>query len=63
MHSCAEMQQVLEVADADALAREGLHDFVDRLQLALGDLHEVLSETYFAHVPSAHETTELLATA
>jgi uncharacterized alpha-E superfamily protein len=63
MHSCAAMQQILEAASVEQLADEGLHEFVDRLQLSLGDLHDVLTETYFAHAPSTHETTGLLATA
>jgi uncharacterized alpha-E superfamily protein len=59
MHSCAEMQRVLETAEVDDLAVDGLHEFVDRLQLCLGELHEVLTTTYFAYAPAS----ELLATA
>jgi uncharacterized alpha-E superfamily protein len=63
MHSCAEMQRVLETAEVDDLAVDGLHEFVDRLQLSLAELHDVLSSTYFAHAPATSEQSELLATA
>jgi uncharacterized alpha-E superfamily protein len=63
MHRCAEMQRVLEMAAVDDLAIDGLHEFVDRLQLNLADLHDVLTTTYFAHAPASSEPGALLATA
>jgi uncharacterized alpha-E superfamily protein len=62
MHSCASMQQVLETALVDELAIDGLHEFVDRLQLCLGELHDVVTTTYFSYAPVG-EANQLLATA
>ena len=38
-------------ADVRALAREGLHEFIDELQLGLGAIHQRLATTYFPHLP------------
>jgi len=48
MAVCAELQGQLEAADVAALAEEGLHAWVDALQEGIGDLHDVLADTYFA---------------
>ena len=48
MAVCAELQGQLEGADVAALADAGLHEWVDALQEGIGDLHDVLAETYFA---------------
>jgi len=64
MHSCAEMQRVLETSPVKHLADDGgLHDFVDQLQLCLADLHDVLTTTYFRLVPTASGNDRLLASA
>jgi uncharacterized alpha-E superfamily protein len=63
MYSCAEMQRVLETAAVEHLAIDGLHEYVDRLQICLGDLHDVLDSTYFRRTPASTESVELLATA
>ena len=64
MHSCAEMQRVIETARVDELAVDGLHEYVDRLQLCLGELHDVLTATYFGHTSSiTSDSGQLLATA
>jgi uncharacterized alpha-E superfamily protein len=63
MYSCAEMQRVLETASFEDLAIEGLHEYVDRLQVCLSDLHDVLDTTYFRRAPVSVDSVELLATA
>jgi uncharacterized alpha-E superfamily protein len=57
MAGCAEVQQLLERAEFDALGVDGpsataLHDDADRLQQGLGRLHELLVATYFQMEPS-----------
>ena len=47
MAVCADLQARLETADVDALAAGGLHEWVDELQGRIGELHDVLAETYF----------------
>jgi uncharacterized alpha-E superfamily protein len=65
MHSCAEMQQLLESSPVKHLAtdNDGLHDFVDQLQLCLADLHDVVTTTYFRLVPTTSGNDLLLANA
>jgi hypothetical protein len=31
------------------LAHEGLHDFIDQLQIGFGALHDQIAAAYFAH--------------
>ncbi|NJN46249.1 MAG: alpha-E domain-containing protein [Candidatus Competibacteraceae bacterium] len=45
----AQLNQRLEKAQIAELAREGLHEFIDDLQIGLGALHEHLVTTYFDH--------------
>jgi uncharacterized alpha-E superfamily protein len=57
MAGCAEVQQMLEQTEIDALAAgrasaAALHDYADRLQQGLGDLHQLLVTTYFQMEPS-----------
>ena len=48
MQSCSELAgQVLE-AEVDKLYPQGLHGFLDKLQLELGGLHEQIVHTWFA---------------
>jgi hypothetical protein len=64
MHSCAELQQLLESSPVKHLAvNGGLHDFVDELQLCLARLHDVVTTTYFRLVPTASGGDRLLARA
>ena len=48
MAVCASLQGQLETEDVTALAAAGLHEWVDKLQAGIGELHDVLSETYFS---------------
>jgi len=43
------LKRRLNAADVHALANAGLHDFIDRFQVGLGELHDRISTTYFAH--------------
>jgi uncharacterized alpha-E superfamily protein len=47
MAGCAAVQSQLEDADVAELAQDGLHEFADSLQEALGRLHDLVTETYF----------------
>ena len=35
-------------SDLEKLRAEGLHDFIDRLQLEFGDLHQQIASTWFS---------------
>jgi uncharacterized alpha-E superfamily protein len=52
MAGCAEVQRLLERAELDGLGATGLHDYADRLQQGLGQLHDRLVATYFQMEPS-----------
>jgi uncharacterized alpha-E superfamily protein len=57
MACCAELQQLLELSELDALGVGGpsateLHEYADRLQQGLGGLHDLLVATYFQMEPS-----------
>jgi len=45
----AQINQRLKKAQIAELAREGLHEFIDDLQIGLGTIHEHLVTTYFNH--------------
>ncbi len=47
MQRCAEVQRLLVDAEVAELAGEGLHEYVDQLQIGIADLHSALTETYF----------------
>jgi uncharacterized alpha-E superfamily protein len=49
LDSIADLKQRLTKANVPELAREGLHEFIDNLQIGLGHIHEQISATYFAH--------------
>jgi uncharacterized alpha-E superfamily protein len=55
MATCAGLQEALEDADVDALAEEGLHQWVDAAQLSIAGLHDRLADTYFRMAPSASD--------
>ncbi|ABK42924.1 protein of unknown function DUF403 [Magnetococcus marinus MC-1] len=42
-----ELEKSLYLADLDTLAKQGLHEFLDGLQVQLGSLHEAVVDTYF----------------
>ncbi len=48
MAVCAELQGQLESEDVSVLAAAGLHEWVDALQAGIGELHDVLADTYFS---------------
>ncbi|MDG4597787.1 MAG: alpha-E domain-containing protein [Candidatus Contendobacter sp.] len=45
----AALRQTLNAATVPELAREGLHDFIDEVQIGLGELHGQIAAAYFAH--------------
>lgn len=45
----AEIEHKLNAAAVPALAREGLHEFIDEVQIGFGKLHEQITATYFDH--------------
>jgi len=45
----AALRQTLNAAAVPELAHEGLHDFIDGVQLGLGELHGQIAAAYFAH--------------
>jgi uncharacterized alpha-E superfamily protein len=60
MQVCAEIERKLVTPRVTSLAWEGLHEFVDELQLQLIELHERTAATYFL---TATEPPALLASA
>ena len=48
LDSIAALRQRLNAAAVPELAREGLHEFIDELQINLGQLHDQIATTYFA---------------
>ena len=45
----AVLRQKLNAAAVPELTREGLHDFIDEVQVGLGELHDQIAAAYFAH--------------
>ncbi|MCO6412482.1 MAG: alpha-E domain-containing protein [Thiogranum sp.] len=43
------LQRLVAEADVEKLRAAGLHEFIDQLQLELGNLHQLISATWFAH--------------
>jgi len=44
------IQQKLDEADVDELLKSGLHEYIDELQLEIGNLHVKIAETWFLPV-------------
>jgi uncharacterized alpha-E superfamily protein len=63
MARCARVQAQLVDAEVGALAGSGLHDYVDELQIGIGELHSALADTYFHAVAASRTEGALLATA
>lgn len=57
MAACAEAEKLIQEADVDALVEGGVGEFVDELQLALGNLHDQIEATWFAPVHAALSNT------
>jgi len=45
----AAIRQKLNAATVPELTREGLHDFIDEVQVGLGELHDQIAVAYFTH--------------
>ena len=41
------LQQQLSAMEVSELAHAGLHEFIDQFQISLGELHDLIAETYF----------------
>ncbi|PWV60137.1 alpha-E domain-containing protein [Plasticicumulans acidivorans] len=52
--------QAVHDADVDALAYANLHQFIDDLQIGLGQIHEAISATYFTYQEKDDKTAERL---
>lgn len=50
------LQQKIEEADMDALLKQGLHEYIDEVQLEIGNLHYRIAETWFLPVVLAPES-------
>ena len=64
MTYCARVENLLQDADVGELAGVGLHEWVDELQVRIGDLHDAITETYFVRsATQSQQAVPLLATA
>lgn len=65
MASCAGVQKLLVDARVGELAGNGLHEYVDDLQIGIGEIHAEITQTYFVRIAPVIrlEPTELLASA
>jgi len=52
MAACAAVQELLVDADVESLGAAPVHQFIDRLQVGIGTLHEAVSSTYFTLSPA-----------
>jgi uncharacterized alpha-E superfamily protein len=57
------IQQKIEAADMPKLIQQGLHEFIDEVQLEIGKLHSGIAETWFLPVVLAPATQEQKASA
>lgn len=48
LRAALRLQRLIEEANVRELRTEGLHDFIDQLQLEFGNLHQVISSTWFS---------------
>ena len=48
LRAALRMQRLVAEADVEKLHDEGLHEFIDQLQLELGNLHQQISSTWFS---------------
>lgn len=66
MAGCAHVQKLLEDAQVGDLTAVQLHDYVDDLQIGIGELHTAITETYFVNAATPalrHREPAELATA
>lgn len=52
-----EIQKQLEEADLQSLLEKGLHDYIDELQLQIGNLHFKIAETWFLPVAGSQQNS------
>ncbi len=55
------LQQKLETAELDQLLQHGLHEYIDEIQLEIGNLHFRIAETWFLPVAVVQEPKESAA--
>lgn len=48
LNSLNKLRRKIIEADVTALAHDGLHEFIDELQVSMGWIHQALDETYFS---------------
>lgn len=51
MRSITHTQRLIGEAEVAKLLKSGLHDFIDEIQVDLGDIHGLLGHTWFGHEP------------
>lgn len=49
LKSVSDLKKTVVAARVPALAQEGLHEFIDELQIGLARIHDQIAETYFLH--------------
>lgn len=59
MVGCAKVQQLLVDSGLDELRADTLHDYMDELQIGIGELHAAITETYFTRSPDPQESAAL----
>jgi len=47
LRTLRKVQRQVKEADVHALAEQGLHEFIDDLQLGLSNVHNSINRTYF----------------
>jgi len=55
------LEQKIELADLDQLLQKGLHEYIDEIQLEIGNLHVLIAETWFLPVVVVQEQKESAA--
>ena len=52
----ARVSRLLQGADIRQMARsnEELHEFIDQVQIGLGEIHQAIERTYFLYAPEVH---------
>lgn len=55
------IQQKLETADIESLLHKGLHEYIDDVQLEIGNLHFTIAETWFLPVVVTQEQKQSVA--
>lgn len=61
LNTIISLQQKIELAELDELLNQGLHEFIDDVQLEIGNLHFRIAETWFLPVAMVQEQKESAA--